>query len=246
MNTQSYPFFWRTPLWRLLSPQKHPMLLPMALIVALIAWGVAVWQAGMPLWGATTIALALVAVPVALKWRDDWLYYGPVIAALSILLYMQGFHTIEHLVQTVQYYFLGWSPFRSSGLISSLNAEWIHFSWNWIVVIGIVYLMTQGCRNRWAWLLIIWAVAHSLEHTYLFIRYLQVKQALLEFGLSEPAVAQALPGILGRDGWIAQTFYCNIPGITTASRISVHFWWNMGEIVLLVLAANKFLKERNW
>lgn len=237
----THPTHW--PIWQLLHPRERAPLLLLASILALAAWGVAVWQAGMPIWGATTLALAFLGVPVALKWRDDWLRYGPVMTMLSVMLIMQSFHTVEHVVQAIQFYLLSWSPFRSSGLISSLNAEWVHFTWNWLVVAGVVYLFKHGMRNKWAWLLLIWAVAHSLEHTYLFIRYWQVKQALLEFGLSELAAAQALPGILGRDGWIAQNFYCNLPGITTGSRISIHFWWNMGEIVLLLLAGHYFLKK---
>ncbi len=56
---------------------------------------------------------------------------------------------------------------------------------------------------------------------------------------------QGLPGILGRDGWLAYSGLCGrIPGLTTASRIDVHFWWNTGEIVLLLLASHPFLKER--
>lgn len=244
MKSQSLrsPLFVRWPVLMLLYPRERMPLWLSMLVLALLAWGVAVWQAGMPIWGATTLALALLLAPVALKWRDDLVRYGPVVMILSVLLFTQGFHTIEHVTQAVQYYLLNWSPFRSSGLISSLNVEWVHFSWNWIVVGGILYLMKHGMRNRWAWLLLAWAVAHSLEHTYLFVRYLQVKQALLEFGLSEPAVAQALPGILGRDGLLSQGFYCKIPGITTSSRITIHFWWNAGEMTLLLLAANRFLR----
>jgi hypothetical protein len=65
--------------------------------------------------------------------------------------------------------------------------------------------------------------------------------------------AQGLPGVLGRDGWLARspasqgTFLCRLPGLTTATRLDVHFWWNIGEITLLLLAGNTFLlKHRQY
>ncbi len=211
------------------------------MLVAVVLWGTAVWRAGLPTWGATSIAAAVLGVPLALKWHDDWHRFGAVIAVLSIVLVVQALHMVEHVIQVVQFYGLAWSPARSGGLISSLNVEWVHFIWNWLVVTAILYVMRGGVRNRWAWLLLMWAVAHSIEHTYLFVRYLQLRQALLAFGIPEPQVAQALPGLLGRDGLLGQTLNCQLPGLTTSSRVTVHFWWNAGEMTLLLCAANRHL-----
>jgi hypothetical protein len=61
--------------------------------------------------------------------------------------------------------------------------------------------------------------------------------------------AQGLPGILGRDGWIAtspvtqNTFLCRLPGFATAQRLDVHFWWNVGEVSLLLPAANAYMSR---
>lgn len=234
----------RWPLLLLLRPHRRLALSAVLLTAALAFWGVTVWRAGLPLWGATTVALAVAAVPVALKWRDDLTRYGVVVTGLGILLLVQGFHTVEHATQAVQFYLLALPPARSAGLLSSLNAEWVHFGWNWLVVAAVLLLMWGGMRNRWAWLLLFWAVAHSGEHSYLFVRYLQVREALLNFGLTEPEVAQALPGILGRDGWLARSGFCPLPGVTTFSRLAVHFWWNAGEILLLAVAGDRFLRRR--
>jgi hypothetical protein len=63
--------------------------------------------------------------------------------------------------------------------------------------------------------------------------------------------AQGLPGFFGRDGWIAtsdvtrNSFVCRLPGFTTAVRLDVHFWWNVGETVLLILATETTLRQRN-
>jgi len=62
--------------------------------------------------------------------------------------------------------------------------------------------------------------------------------------------AQGLPGIIGRDGWLARsvvtqgTFLCTLPGLTTAMRLDVHFWWNLIEMSLLLIAGSLFLRSR--
>ena len=82
----------------------------------------------------------------------------------------------------------------------------------------------------------------------MFSRYLMVLADLKEMGITT-LTAQGLPGILGQGGWLAQseftrgTFFSRLPGLTTAIRLDVHFWWNMGEMSLLLLASHTYLKE---
>lgn len=237
----------RFPLLSLLHPREQTRAVVVLLGLGMLLWGAVVWAAGLPIWGATTIVLALLLVPGVQKWRADRRRYGVTAMILSILLAMQGFHSIEHVAQWFQYHVLHWPPWWSNGLISAANAEWIHFIWNWIVVAVTIVLLRRGVRNGWAWLLLIWAVAHALEHTYMLVRYLQLVQELQHQGT--PFVsAQGLPGILGRDGWLARsaltqgTFVCRLPGLTTAPRLDIHFWWNTGEIMLLLMAAHTFLR----
>lgn len=88
-----------------------------------------------------------------------------------------------------------------------------------------------------------------MEHTYLFIRYQQVLSELHQMNIFS-VTAQGLPGILGRDGWLARsaatkgTFLCTLPGLTTAMRLDVHFWWNVIEMLLLLCAGSLFLRSR--
>lgn len=244
--TVRLPNLIHSPVVALLHPRERTGQLLWASALGLVAWGIAVWRVGLPTWGAVTIFLGIVLIPAALKWQDDIRRYGVAVAALSVLLAMQGFHTIEHGVQMVQYHILNWPPFRSSGLLSAANTEWVHFVWNWAVVAAILFIMWRGrMRNVWAWALIIWALAHSLEHSYMMYRYLMVKQELVALGIPKEVVsAQGLPGILGRDGWLANSPICGrIPGLTTLSRIDIHFWWNTGEIILLLAAAQSYLKR---
>lgn len=238
----------RFPILALLHPRERSRLALAALAAGLAVWCGAIWLLRLPVWVATAMALGLLLGPAALKWRDDRRRYGATAMVLSILLAAQGFHSVEHAAQAIQYHILKWPPFASSGLISAANAEWVHFGWNWLVVATIAYLVRRGMRDAWAWLLLAWALAHAIEHAYMMARYLEMLGELRRLGF--PSVsAQGLPGILGRDGWLARsaatqgTFLCRLPGVTTASRIDVHFWWNAGEIVLLLVAAHTFLRS---
>jgi hypothetical protein len=83
----------------------------------------------------------------------------------------------------------------------------------------------------------------------MFARYLEMRGELARLGFPSLS-AQGLPGVLGRDGWLARspatqgTFLCRLPGLTTAPRIDVHWWWNAGEITLLLASAHTFLRSR--
>jgi hypothetical protein len=204
---------------------------------------------GMPLWAATVLVLAMLLPPAILKWRVDRQRYGRVAMVLCILVMAQGFHSLEHLAQWIQYHILRWPSFVSSGLISTLNAETVHFIWNWGVFLTIIYLVRGGMRGFWGWVLLAWITAHAFEHSYLMARYILVLQDLRMMGVTNIG-AQGLPGILGRDGWLATsavtqgTFICRMPGLTTAVRLDVHFWWNIIETFLLQIAAYFYLRQR--
>ena len=225
-------------LWGLLNPGRHMLLFVAAAAVAAVIGGWAAWRAHLPIWGTTLVVVGVLAVPMTLKWHDDLRRFGPAATALSVLLVLQAFHTLEHIVQVIQYYVLDRPPALSYGLLSSLNAEWVHFTWNWTVVALVVFLYVKGIRNIGAKILIVYSVLHGLEHTYMLVRYYLVLGELAQLGVAPLPVASGLPGIFGRDGLLALSAFCGrIPGLTTAPRVAVHFWWNAGEITLLALAA---------
>lgn len=211
-------------------------------VVAAATFGFLLGSGTAPLWVASLAAFAVAGVPWALKVRDDLRAYGVGVAMLVAMLLAQGLHTVEHLVQVGQVYLLDWPAGRSLGLITAANAEWIHLAWNLLVLVGVIVLMRHGMRSPWAWALAIWAGLHSAEHAYLFVRYLQVTAEARQLGLGGLPVTQALPGLLGRDGLLAAQSWCGrIPGITDVSRVVVHFVWNAGEVVLLILAGRHYL-----
>ena len=237
------------PVLSLLSPGPRLRLTVMALLAGLAIAGVAVYITGWPAWVFSAIVLATL-LPVGIgKWVEEKQRFGLMVMLLSVLLTAQGVHTIEHIVQWVQYHGLGWTPRQSNGLVSAANAEWVHFVWNWTVLILIGLLMRGGMRNWLAWLLLGVAAFHAVEHTYTLIQNLRVLGELRTLGVTS-LTAQGLPGIIGRDGWLARsaltqgTFLCSLPGLTTAVRLDVHFWWNVLETVLLLGAGNVFLASR--
>ncbi len=230
----------------LLHPRGQTRIVVGVLLVGLLLGWVSVTRLSMPLWGAAVVVVALLGYPAARKWRADSKQLGVPAMVLSVLLVTQSLHTVEHIAQWVQYHVLGWSLKQSSGLISPLNAEIIHFTWNLGVLLVVIYLLEAGMRNGWTWLLLLWAGAHTAEHTYMFVHYLQEVQRLADQGLPLSA-AQGLPGVFGKGGWLALNtpssgpiaFLCTFaPALTTAPRLDVHFWWNVGEVVLLLPAAH--------
>lgn len=203
----------------------------------------------LPLWLITFVVILALIPAGTMKWRIDRARYGPTIMLLSIVLVTQGLHTVEHLVQFVQYYVLYLPARQSNGLLSPANSEIVHFVWNWGVLIVVVALIRGGMRNFWMYVLLAVASAHTFEHTYMFIRFLQVSGDLESLGVGT-VTAQGLAGILGRDGWLARspltrgTFLAILPGLTTAMRLDVHFWWNALELLCLLAAAHIFLFRR--
>lgn len=240
------PTSWRQPILELLHPREQTRLAVVMLALAVGLGALVMQRLSWPLWQATALGLGLLLLPGVAKWRADARRYGWATALLSALLVAQGFHGIEHIAQWLQYHVLGWSMRASSGLLSPANSEWVHFGWNWLVLLCVLGLLRGGMRNPWAWLLAAWAAAHTFEHTYMFVRHLEVLAELRRMGVAG-VTAQGLPGILGEDGWLARSpatqgsFLCRLPGLATAPRLDVHFWWNMGETLLLLLAANTYL-----
>jgi hypothetical protein len=251
VQTQSAPLDLnrRLPLLQLLHPRRYAAASLISLLIGLTIGVVGIEWWGLQRWHATAIVLVAMLPVGVLKFRDDRLRYGGTIMLMSILLTSQGAHTIEHIVQWAQYHLLFWTMRQSNGLLSAANAEWVHFVWNWGVLLIVLVIFWGGVRNFWAYLLLGITIAHTFEHTYLFVRHLQVLGELRELGVTT-ITAQGLPGILGRDGWLARspvtqgTLLCSLPGLTTATRLDVHFWWNVIEMSLLLAAGHVFLRRQ--
>lgn len=238
----------RFPLLELLNPRSQTVAISVVLLVGIVLSTVLVFSHILPLWLATMLVLSALLYPMVQKWRDDLQRFGRPAMVLSILLALQGFHMVEHLAQWTEYHILQWQPRDSSGLLSAANVEIVHFVWNWAVLITELYLIRAGMRGWWAFLLVAWTTAHTLEHTYLLQQYLR-RLSELRAQSASLAFAQGLPGVIGQNGWLAtapateNTFLCTLPVLTTAIRLDVHFWWNIGETVLLLPAAHVYVRQ---
>lgn len=239
----------RVPLLTLLHPREHTELVvvtgSIALGAAVVTRGIFGWE----LWQAVALVLAVMAVPGWLTWRATARRYGATAAIAASVVTVQGLHSIEHATQWVQRHVMH-QPLRlSNGLLSPANSEWVHFVWNWLVVVAVVVLFGRGMRSVWGWAVLLWALAHALEHTYMWVRFLQVSAELGELGVGG-VTAQGLPGIVGRGGWLDLNagarleLICGMPFITTADRLDAHFVWNMGEVLLLLPAVHVLLRRR--
>ena len=234
-------------LWGLLRPQQ--LWLATAITMSALLIGVIGRQIGLPMWQAALPGALIFGVAVIARWSMDRAKYGPLFALMVALVSFQGGHGVEHIMQWLQYHAFGYTLRASTGLISAADTELVHFVWNWGVLLVMARLYMLGMRNPWAYVMLFWSTAHTFEHTYLFVRHLQVLDQLQ--GWNQMSVtAQGLPGILGRDGWLARspvtagTWLCTIPGLTTATRLDVHFWWNVGETVLMMVAATAHISRQ--
>ena len=73
---------------------------------------------------------------------------------------------------------------------------------------------------------------------FLVARHLEVRAEMARLGLPPLGAEQALPGILGCDGWLARSPFASwcaaVPGLVDAPRPVVHFARNAGEMVVLL------------
>ena len=237
------------PILTILHPREHTRLIAVTGAVALAGAVGSRVVFGWELWQAVAFVLVVMTVPAAAKWRADARRFGWTAAVAGALVTVQGLHTVEHVTQWVQRHMLDEPLRRSNGLLSPANSEWVHFSWNWAVTLAIVFLMVRGMRGFWGWALFAWALAHTLEHTYMFVRFLQVQDELRALGFDN-VTAQGLPGVVGEGGWLDVNggsrveFICRLPGITTANRVDAHFAWNTGEILLALPAVHFLLRSK--
>jgi hypothetical protein len=196
--------------------------------------------------GVSTVGLAWVPVALAMQRRLASMSRGKLL--LGLVLIVQGMHTVEHLVQIIESYRLDYPPVRSLGIVSSLNVEWVHFGWNWIAWAGMAVAWFLGVRSWAMTLLIVWLSAHTLEHTYMLIRYLEVMRQMDRLKLPKLGSSEVLPGVLGRDGWLslhAPSTRRWLGPLTSAPRVAIHLWWNVGEVAFMILAcAVKAQSER--
>jgi hypothetical protein len=64
-----------------------------------------------------------------------------------VLVVTQSAHFVEHIAQMIQIHVLGLQGAAARGIVGALNIEWVHFTWNVIVLVAAVALLVRFKEN---------------------------------------------------------------------------------------------------
>jgi len=145
----------------------------------------------------------------------DRLVATPWTLLLGFLAVSQTAHLFEHIAQMVQIHVLHLSGASAQGIVGPLNIEWVHFSWNALILITLLVLLPRFRTNAWLIAVTPLAVWHFVEHSVMIATYLQT-------GVS------GTPGLLSSGGLL----FGGLP----ISRPDLHFLYNLVETVPLLIA----------
>ena len=147
----------------------------------------------------------------------DRLVATPWIALLGLLAVSQTAHFTEHVAQMVQIHVLHLSGANAQGIVGQLNIEWVHFTWNALVLIALLVLLSVPGFRRNPWLIAVTPLAawHFVEHSVIIATYIQT-------GVS------GTPGLLSSGGLL----FGGLP----MTRPDLHFLYNLVETVPLLVA----------
>jgi hypothetical protein len=137
------------------------------------------------------------------------------VALLGVLALTQTAHLVEHIAQMVQIHLLHLSGASAQGILGQLNIEWVHFTWNALVLVAILVLLPHFRTNPWLIAVTPLAAWHFVEHPVLIATYLQT-------GVS------GTPGLLSSGGLV----FGGLP----IPRADLHFLYNLAETLPLLLA----------
>jgi len=145
----------------------------------------------------------------------DRLVATPWIGLLGFLALAQTAHLLEHVAQMVQIHVLHLSGAAAQGIVGQLNIEWVHFSWNALVLITLLALLPHFRTNPWLIAVTPLAGWHFIEHSVMIATYIQT-------GVS------GTPGLLSSGGLL----FGGLP----IARPDLHFLYNLVETVPLLFA----------
>lgn len=147
-------------------------------------------------------------------------------ALFEILLVAQSLHMIEHFAQLIEVDVVGWPRALSTGIIGTLNVEYVHFTFDTFLLIGTAILLFGKFRRNIAlWIALIVAIWHAAEHWYITYFY---TFDYPNYDPNNPHGLHAQEGMLGRSGllWPSSPF----------PRIELHFLYNLLYTIPLLCA----------
>lgn len=145
----------------------------------------------------------------------DRLVATPWLALLGFLALTQTAHLFEHIAQMVQIHLLHLTGPAAQGIVGQLNIEWVHFTWNALVLIALLVLVPRFPTNPWLIAVTPLAGWHFVEHAVIVATYVQT-------GVS------GTPGLLSSGGLL----FGGLP----IARPDLHFLYNFVETIPLLVA----------
>src|SRR2546428_2831419 len=97
----------------------------------------------------------------------------PWIALLGFLAVSQTLHFLEHVAQMFQIHVLHLSGANAQGIVGQLNIEWVHFTWNALVLVALLVLLPRFPTNPWLIAVTPLAAWHFVEHSVMIATYIQ-------------------------------------------------------------------------
>jgi len=212
-------------------------------------------------WSLSAIAAATILPWIPLfSMKVFWTskHYG-FMAAYLVIMILQAGHVTEHVVQLLQFIFIynpqagcyGWSwqgyCSLAHGIFGELNREVVHFVWDGIILIACIVLRIhfRKTKNIWLTLALIAAVAHQLEHCYLFGEYALNPNFYYNggyfLGIHIVNGLAAQNGVLGYNGVLGSLFPFINPILP--SRINLHFIYNTLVFIPMVLAFRQQVRQ---
>jgi hypothetical protein len=136
---------------------------------------------------------------------------------LGFLALSQTAHLFEHVAQMVQIHVQHLVGASAQGIVGQLNIEWVHFSWNALVLVTLLVLLSVPDFRANPWLVAVTPLAawHFVEHSVMIATYIQT-------GVS------GTPGLLSSGGLV----FGGLP----IARPDLHFLYNLVETVPLLVA----------
>ncbi len=169
---------------------------------------------GWPGWAYVVVVVAMWAPVVFMETAWMYRHFGW-IALFYVLVITQGGHLLEHVAQMVQLHVMGRRGPDARGVVGALDVEWVHLGFNTWVFIALLTLLVRFRRNPWMWVTLAAAVWHQAEHTYIISVFLSTG-------------VEGTPGLLAMGG--------RLWGGLDVTRPDLHFFYNVGETVPLVVA----------
>ena len=145
----------------------------------------------------------------------DRLVATPWMVLLGFLALSQTAHLLEHIAQMVQIHVLHLTGASAQGIVGQLNLEWVHFTWNGLVLITLLVLLPRFRTNPWLIAVTPLAAWHFVEHSMMIATYIQT-------GVS------GSPGLLSSGGLL----FGGLP----IARPDLHFLYNLVETIPLLVA----------